>query len=386
MNLNYPLIITNSLSLDYYIQAFMLKHRSERHSPKTIEYYEGTLSRFSWFLKEADLPTDIGRIRAVEIRAFLSYLGDASPDGKWGTNRANTKKVLSPNSIHSYARALRAFWKWVAREADMQNPFSKVDMPKLSHPWRVEVLTDEEIAQVFSTIDRDADPYLRRRNRLIFSILLDTGLRASEMLAIRVPDVYVGGEIKNTVMVQGKGEKSRMVFLGNFTQKELAAYIPYRLRKKLKNDCLFISSHNKPLTYFGLKEFFTRLKDRSGVEKLHAHILRHTFATKAYRNGMKGVVLQEMLGHASFNTTRSFYINVSEEELGAEHRLYGPLDQMGLENKARKNPHPVEKVEALPSNYILLEEVRSTSYEAVGRKYGYTGAGIKKRLVKSGLL
>lgn len=99
---------------------------------------------------------------------------------------------------------------------------------------------------------------------------------------------------------------------------------------------------------------------------------------------MRGVVLQEALGHSAFDVTRRYYLDVSTEDLKAEHKLYGPLDNMRevLTERSAKLPHAPE----IPDASVLAREVKAASYRAVARKYGVTDTAIRKRLKKAGLL
>jgi hypothetical protein len=99
---------------------------------------------------------------------------------------------------------------------------------------------------------------------------------------------------------------------------------------------------------------------------------------------MRGVVLQETLGHSAFDTTRRYYLDVSTEDLKQEHKLYGPLDNMGDILKEQRGK--LGQTPEIPPADVLAQEVKSTTYSAVARKYGVSDTSIRKRLKKAGLL
>jgi hypothetical protein len=147
---------------------------------------------------------------------------------------------------------------------------------------------------------------------------------------------------------------------------------------------LFVTEAGTPLTYSGLKELFRMMQEKSGITRvsIRAHICRHTFATKAHHNGMRGAMLQQLLGHAQFDTTVKYYLHITESDLRAEHQQYGPMDGLKVKRPARKLKEPWEK---LPSAQKLLEEVQASTFRDVARKYGVSDTLIHKRLRKAGI-
>ncbi len=376
---------------NFYVQGFLLKHRSQRHSPRTIQFYQWNLERFRWFLKEEGYPTNLSSISPLYIRAFLVYLQeDPGDSGRWGVCRPSSRKPLTPASVHGFARSLRAFFRWATKEADLpRNPFSLVDMPSLPNRWQVTVFTDEEIAQLFAACENFGLPFTVQRNRCILAVLLDSGIRAGELLSLKVGDINPG---EGLFTVRGKRNRERQVVVGNFARRELWAYLHrFRLKMSTPFQELWVSHQGAPLTYAGLRLVFTRLSKLSGITRVpvHPHVCRHTFATQAHRNGMRGATLQEALGHEQFDTTRRYYLNISKEDLLAEHAKYGPLDhlrhELHLEDGSgtrSKNAVPKE----LPPAEVLAREVAQSNYRAVARKYQMSDMGVRKRLKKAGLI
>ncbi|MGI8588314.1 MAG: tyrosine-type recombinase/integrase [Chloroflexia bacterium] len=321
-------------SVAFYLDGFLLDQRAQRHSPATITFYRRYIKNFIWFLAQGADPTALAQITPNHIRAYLVYLQEHS-GGRWGKQETITCKPLKPAAVHAHARALRAFWNWASTEADLPaNPFTKIEMPKLPDAWTVQTYSDEQIAALFAACDEAMTPVLIARDRAILAVLFDSGLRASELLRLTVGDADTPDGV---FTVTGKGAKKRAVVIGTFARRELRRYLQARGKQAARGAALFLGRDGAPLTYYGLKELFNRLKNRAGISiQGGAHLCRHTFATKAHRNGMRGSTLQELLGHTKFDTTRRYYLDISKEDLAAEHEQCGPLDNMAGQLKHKR--------------------------------------------------
>jgi integrase/recombinase XerC/integrase/recombinase XerD len=232
---------------------------------------------------------------------------------------------LSTATIHGHVRTLRAFFNWLAVENLAQsNPAKDLKPPKVTRRV-VSTLSDDEIKTVlstFSTLPSDA------RNQTIFLILLDTGLRIGELVNLKMDDTHLD---EGYLKVIGKGKKERIVPIGNNAQKALQRYL-FRYRPKSSNhviDYVFLSTSGKPLTENGMKLMFARLAKRSGVYRLHAHLCRHTFATRFLINGGDVFSLQQILGHSTLEMV-SRYVNLASSHITIQHQKYSPLDQIDL--------------------------------------------------------
>jgi site-specific recombinase XerD len=159
-------------------------------------------------------------------------------------------------------------------------------------------------------------------------LLLDTGLRVGELINLKMDDVHMD---EGYLKVMGKGKKERIVPMGNNAQKALQRYL-FRFRPKPMNSTnnnVFLSIINKSLTENGMKLMFTRLSQRSGVCRLHAHLCRHTFATRFLENGGDVFTLQQILGHSTLEVVRH-YVNLASNHIVMQHQKYSLLDRLNL--------------------------------------------------------
>ena len=153
-------------------------------------------------------------------------------------------------------------------------------------------------------------------------------VRASEVANAQMANVNLGdGYIK----VMGKGSKERIVPIGNNAQRALQRYL-FRYRPhtfSTSTDNVFLSLVGKPLTENSVKLIFSRLAKKSGVTRLHAHLCRHTFATRFLINGGDVFTLQHILGHSTLEMVRH-YVNFASTHVVIQHQKFSPLDRLNL--------------------------------------------------------
>ena len=132
--------------------------------------------------------------------------------------------------------------------------------------------------------------------------------------------------------VLGKGAKERVVPIGVYCQQTLRNYID-NVRPVPQNDnCnnLFLTSAGKPISANTIKLLFHRLAKASGIERLHAHLCRHTFAVNYIMNGGDLSSLKEILGHTTFEMV-NHYLHFTRSQITAQHRKYSPMDRLHLQ-------------------------------------------------------
>jgi site-specific recombinase XerD len=159
-------------------------------------------------------------------------------------------------------------------------------------------------------------------------LMLDTGLRMGELINLKMDDIYMN---EGLLKVMGKGKKERIVPMGSNAQRVLQRYLfRYRLKPLHPGiDNAFLSVVGKPLTDNSVKLIFSRLAKRSGVTRLHAHLCRHTFATRFLINGGDVFTLQQILGHSTLEIVRH-YVNLASNYVAIQHQKFSPLDRLNL--------------------------------------------------------
>jgi len=310
--------------LNELIEYYEVCNRAEGKSPKTISWYSANLKNFRNYLKNRHLSDSLDNIDTKLLREYVLYLMKQTRYENHPYTPAKTE-LLSTATIHGYVRTLKAFFNWLDVEGLAQtNPAKDLKPPKVTRKV-VSTLSDEEIRAIlstFSTSPTDA------RNQALFMILLDTGLRIGELVNLKMEDVHMD---EGYLKVLGKGKKERIVPIGNNAQKVLQRYL-FRFRPKPINPVVqnvFLSQSSNPLTENSMKLMFTRLAKRSRVCRLHAHLCRHTFATRFLINGGDVFSLQQILGHSTLEMVR-LYVNLASSHVAIQHQRYSPLDHLNL--------------------------------------------------------
>ena len=307
------------------IGYYELCNRAEGKSIKTITWYSANLTRFHSYLKRRHLPDSITYTDTKLLREYILYLlkQHRFADHPYTPVKA---EPLSASTVHGHVRTLRAFFGWLVREGFAENNIAKeLKPPKLGNKV-VSTLSDEEIVSILRTFNPGSNSEVR--NQTIFMLLLDTGLRIGELVNLQMGDVNMS---EGLMKVIGKGKKERIVPMGSNAQRALQRYL-FRHRPVLAHagiENVFLSVHGTPLTENSMKLTFARMAKRSGVQRLHAHLCRHTFATRFLINGGDVFTLQQILGHSTLEMVRR-YINLASNHVALQHKRFSPLDRLNL--------------------------------------------------------
>jgi integrase/recombinase XerC/integrase/recombinase XerD len=275
-------------------ERFLEYQKLRGNSLKTIEYYEGNLSRLIEFLGDVEVDT-------VSLEALHSYIEHLRNKKRHMNNTFYTEKdgvKVSSISIQTYVRAIRAFLAWLYKHDHILTNFSSIlPLPK-ARQKQTEILSDEQIKTICASFGTNTT--IGCRNAAMFNLMLDTGIRLNEAIGLKLTDVDFGN---CRAKVLGKGDKERMVFFGSKTKAVIKRYIDKFRGTTLCNN-LFLSGE-KPMTENAVKLIFSRISKDTGIA-VHAHLLRHTFSTKFLINGGNVFELQMLLGHTTLTMTQKY--------------------------------------------------------------------------------
>jgi integrase/recombinase XerD len=289
-------------------EGFIIAKRAERRSKRTIEFY---VERFRLFTEFCDAQA-ITRVRQLTpgiVRQWLLWMEDS---GK------------KPGSIHAAFRTLRAFLYWWENEMEPDgwtNPIrGRVKAPKVSTKPLPGVSMDD-IQKMIEVCNTDQ----AARDKAIILCLVDTGARRAEFCALNVADVDL---LTGAISIQaGKGDKARMVYLGQRSRKALRRY--FKSRGQLIADApLFATVEGGRLSFNGLREIIRRRAIAAAITEPGLHNFRRTFAVEMLRNGVDLVTVSRLLGHSSLEMTRR-YIGLIDDDLQEGHRKGSPVDNFG---------------------------------------------------------
>ncbi|HUU62881.1 MAG TPA: tyrosine-type recombinase/integrase [Dehalococcoidia bacterium] len=313
--------------LDNLIQGYRLYARTEGKSPKTITITTTAVTTLRDFLESKAFSTDVADIGIQELREFILYLQQVKAYQHHPYTKPQDRQ-LSGHAINCYLRAIRAFWSWLMREEIiLSNPFIKLRIPK--PPKKVIPTFSESQIQALLGVIRTSTPIGFRDWTMVLT-LLDTGLRASELVGFTLNNVNLDDGL---VKLCGKGAKERIVPIGARVQRAMWKYI-HRYRTQPSNplcDNLFLTSIGEPITVNRLETIIESYGRKAGLEGIRCspHTFRHTFAISYLRNGGDVFSLQQILGHSSLDVVR-VYVNLAEADVKACHRRFSPADNMEL--------------------------------------------------------
>ncbi len=259
-----------------------------------------------------------------KLRPFLDRFGERQLEELRSEDLQQYAHVLREHhnnsiTIQSYVRSLRAFLNWLYLNDMVEADFCrKFRLPKARKAF-INVLSDAEIERVFAVYDDDSN-VIHLRNRVILSLMLDAGLRLNEVVTAKRVDLHLP---EGYLIVTGKGSKQRAVSFGVTTLEHIKAY----LDAAEDADELLQTSEGTPLTRDTLKNMFRKLKRKSGVQRLHPHLLRHTFATRYLENGGDIYSLKELLGHTTLKQTQA-YLHIAQTRRHLDFEKFSPLDNM----------------------------------------------------------
>ncbi|MBW8832846.1 MAG: site-specific tyrosine recombinase XerC [Burkholderiales bacterium] len=271
-----------------------------------------------------------------------------------------TKAEGAPLSFQTQSRRLgsvRAFFQWMARQHHLlYNPASELELPKQQQRLPRDILRVAEVEQVLNACDTTEPTGLGLRDRAMLEALYSTGMRRSEVAALRVDDVDLNN---GTVFVRlGKGGKDRVVPIGERACRWIEKYV-FEVRpgyiEEVDEGTLFLAKHGHAMDPKQLSNIVKKVIEVAQLERFKdthpnaaCHLLRHACATHMLENGADIRYIQALLGHASLSTTE-VYTRVSIMQLKAVHDRTHParLHRRGSEQGAVDGGEPADEGETL---------------------------------------
>ena len=300
------------LELKKLVLHFAQSNKAEGKSPKTISWYTGMLTDFTRFLASTGRKLVLAEFDILVVREFVIH---------------EQERELSPYTVQGKVRALKAFASWLFNEGYTTDHFLyNLKMPKAPQNL-IEPLTATEIDQLLKS--QNPLTALGCRNIAILVLLLDTGLRVSELCGLRAEDAHIE---EGYLKVMGKGSKERIVPIGGLAQKMLWRYIiHFRPEDSIEADnYVFLTLDSKPLCPNAVKLLLKRWGKKAGVSRLHAHLCRHTYATNFLNHKCGDVFrLQQILGHTTLEMVRR-YVHYASAQAMINGRPSSPMDHMGI--------------------------------------------------------
>ena len=281
------------------VDEFIKYLRIERNYSKyTLKNYELDINDYINFCSDRNL--DIYKVSYNYIKKYLIYMYD---------------KKYKASSISRKISSLRAFYKYLYdKELVNKNIFKYISLPK-KEKRLPKYITNEDVDIIFNIPNINTP--IGIRNRLILELLYGTGIRVSELCNIKLEDINFS---EKSIRILGKGSKERVVLYGTFCEKMLKLYLDEGrniLLNGKSNNYLIVGSNkkDKPITTRSIELIIDNIIKEAALNKnVTPHVLRHTFATHLLNEGCDILIVKELLGHSSLDTT-GIYTHVSNERL-----------------------------------------------------------------------
>ena len=274
----------------------------KNYSKHTINGYVKDVIDFSEYLKKNKLASSLTYIKRSRTCSY--YVSEL------------VKKGYEAKSINRKISSLRTFYNFLLKEQIVDiNYFKEVENVKT--PKKLPTFIDEtDMLTILDSIDTTTD--LGNRNRVLLELLYATGMRISEACSLEISQINF---YNNTIKVNGKGKKDRIVILYDKIAERLKFYIDFTRSNLLSisgNEEItnvFINYKGTPLTPRGVRKIIDNIIDHCAVNKhVSPHMIRHSFATALLNNGADLRIVQELLGHENLQTTQ-IYTHVSTENM-----------------------------------------------------------------------
>lgn len=232
-------------------------------------------------------------------------------------------QTMNPRSQARIISGLKSFFGYLAFEGYREdNPVDLIELPKIGRKLP-DTLSEDEIDHIIGAIDLSKPE--GERNRAMLETLYGCGLRVTELVNLRISDLYFS---EGFIKVTGKGDKQRFVPISGINQKYINIYVDeIRVHQNVQNgheDFLFLNRRGKQLTRAMIFTIIKRLAEAINLKKnISPHTFRHSFATHLLQNGADLRAIQQMLGHESITTTE-VYVHVDRSHLSKVIHQYHP--------------------------------------------------------------
>lgn len=286
------------------------------------------LEHFIHFMRSENVSEATVRLYASHVSLYLQSLAitDADPSAASRETVARYFQFLksrgaATSTLASHQTAIRRFHGFaLACGAIPTNPLAKRIPMRI--PRRMPRVLDQDAAASLVDSVTGTAP-LDLRDRAILEVLYTTGLRASELLGIRLSNLDLP---RRTLRVIGKGSHEAIVSFGDTAARAIATYLEHArpwLAHRSSSDRLWLNCFGGPLLYHGLRRMTRERAKAAGLPPVNPHMLRHSFATHLMERGAHLRVIQELLRHASVRTTE-IYTHLDSRRLAEERRRYHP--------------------------------------------------------------
>jgi site-specific recombinase XerD len=280
------------------------------HAPTTLKAYGLAVDQLGRFLKESGLPTDPRKVRREHLSAWMLNLQRGPEAGGRG---------LSAQTALQRYQSTRQFFKFLEDAGDIkESPMAKMKPPRVPEKL-VPVIPQEELRKLFKTVA--GTDFESRRDKAIFSVFIDVGIRVAEMAALDVDDLDL--ETRDLTVI-GKGRRPRQMRIVKETRTDLLRYLEARSHHPHAEDPALWLGKRGRVTDNGIRQMVHRRQEQAGVAEIHPHLFRHTFMHSYLLNGGAEGDLVRIAGWNSRQMLDRYGKSVASERAREAHDKFSP--------------------------------------------------------------
>lgn len=294
--------------MESFLKEYLATLKIEKNlSENTINSYKSDLTSFLNFITQSGID-DLSDIKTTHITSFFKLLKEAG---------------LNETSAARYFSSLKGFFKYLYRNEYIKtNPVERISPPKISRKLP-EVLNVREINLILE--QPNVKDTIGLRDKAILELFYACGTRISELINIKVNDLFLSEEV---IRVFGKGSKERLIPIGSSAIKWIIEYLkksrPLLVKNIKSENYLFLNQRGTKFSRMGIWKIVRQYVKQAGIEKnVHPHTFRHSFATHLIEGGADLRAVQEMLGHSDISTTQ-IYTHIDRDYIKLVHKKFHP--------------------------------------------------------------
>lgn len=315
------------VELPLYVNDYFVSRKTNTSTRTRLSYAYDLRNFFRYLVSNIELPSapdnlaavtieDLATLKARDIEAYMNYL------------QTDSENMNHKSGVARKYAAISSFFDYLYRnELLAENPCAKVLKVRPDKDTRIIRLSPDEVVRYLDAIEFGCDGFTPRqakylkntavRDLAIATLLLGTGIRVSEIVGINISDVSFE---KCQISILGKGNKYRMVAIGDETIDALKAYLKERekinVTDKLSEDAFFLSSQKRRMSVQAVEDMISKYAEAIGLQnRITPHKLRKTYGTELYNETGDIYLVAKSLGHNNINTTKNHYVAQDEENL-----------------------------------------------------------------------